>query len=194
MTEAGPGVRDGAPSPRPPVALGCTAMAAFVAVLGVFLFAAIGFLESGSDGGWTRLEEAASYGPGTVEFVGEHNIFAVRLGDGEFLALSDLDAANRASPGRHCRVAPVPTNDPALPGLVDEYRARMSPDASGSTLIFRESCNNALYDFTGVRLDQDGRNLDRYTTSVRDGDLAVSLGKRQCTARQGSTLAAPVPC
>lgn len=190
------GTREGAgvPTARPPVALGCTAAVAVVAILVVVVVAGVGFLESGTEGGLVPLRQAASYGRGTVTFAGEHNLYVVRLENGDFLALADLDAANRANPGRRCRVAPIPTDDPALRGLLAQYGPRMSPGAAGSTLLFRETCNSALYDFTGVRLDQDGRNLDRYQTDIRDGKLAVNLGTRTCSTREGQALATPVPC
>ena len=92
------------PAVRPPVALGCLAVVALVAVLAVVAVAGATFLESGSNGGYTLLDEAASYAPGSLRFAGEQNVYVARLTDGTFLALADLDAANRANAGRRCRV------------------------------------------------------------------------------------------
>jgi hypothetical protein len=186
---------DDLPSPRPPVLLGCvTALAALVFLFGIGSCLVV-YWESGADTGKVRLELAEAYGPGTVQFVGAHNLYIARLPGGAFLALADLDAANRANPARRCRVYPIPAADPALPALLDRYRGRLSTEARGSTLIFREDCNGALYDFTGIRLDADGPNLDRYPTSIdTDGYLVVDTSRRTCTVRSGSAEAVERPC
>ncbi len=177
------------PSPRPPVFLGCfTAIALLVFLFGVGSCLVV-YWESGADTGELRLEPAAAYAPGTVQYIGQRNLYVARLLDGTFLALADLDAANRANPARRCRVYPVAASDPALPALLERYRSRMSPPARGCTLIFREDCNGALYDFTGIRLDADGPNLDRYATTVDPtGRLVVDVSERTCTAREGPNL------
>ena len=182
------------PAPRPPVALGCTAIAAVAVIVVVVVIAGASFLESGSNGGLLLLDEADSYAPGSVTFVGAQNLYAIALPDGTFLALADLDAANRANPGRRCRVAPIPSDDPTLPDLLSRYGPRFSPTAAGSTLLFRETCNNAIYDFIGTPLDADGRNLDRYAVDVRQGRLAVNLAARTCARREGPTLSLKAAC
>lgn len=186
---------DDLPSPRPPVFLGCfTALAVLVFLFGIGSCLVV-YWESGADTGDIRLELAEAYAPGTVQYVGQRNLYVARLLDGSFLALADLDAANRANPARRCRVHPVPPGDPALPGLVDRYKERMSGAAPGSTLLFREDCNGALYDFTGVRLDADGPNLDRYPTSIDpSGYLIVNVSERQCSSREGPRTAVPREC
>jgi hypothetical protein len=158
----------------------------------VFLFI---FLDSGANTGRMVLRHADSYAPGTVEFVGERNFFVVRLADGEFLALSDLDAANRSAQGQRCRVAPMAVSDPRLPELLEKHRSAMSPAARGATLLFREECNGAMYDLTGLRLDADERNLDRYETSVDgEGHLVVDVSRRICTEARGGEFFAEVRC
>ncbi|WBL34854.1 hypothetical protein O0235_08605 [Tepidiforma flava] len=186
---------DDLPSPRPPVFLGCfTALAVLVFLFGIGSCLVV-YWESGADTGDIRLELAEAYAPGTVQYVSQRNLYVARLLDGSFLALADLDAANRANPARRCRVHPVPSADPALPGLVDRYKERMSSAARGSTLLFREDCNGALYDFTGVRLDADGPNLDRYPTSIDPaGYLIVNVSERQCSSREGARTAVPREC
>ena len=182
-------------SSRPGRTLGCVVLPLALVVGGFFAVLLIVFLDSGSDTGMMVLEQREAYGRGTVEYIGERNFYLVRLGDGSFLALSDLDAANRASTQRRCRAAPIPTSDPALPGLLDRYRARLSPAATQSTLLFREDCNGAIYDLTGARLDQDGPNLDRYPVSIRkDGKVGVDLARRQCTRRTAEAASAEVAC
>ncbi|MCK9517740.1 MAG: hypothetical protein M0R74_01755 [Dehalococcoidia bacterium] len=183
-----------APAVRPPVALGCFGMAAaVVAIVGVVIFG-IQYLESGTS---TRvaLGPAASYAPSSITFEAEHNLYIVRMGDGTFFALSDLDAANRAKPGRRCRVSLIPTDDPALPGILELHRNDFSPRAAGSTAVFRETCNGALYDATGVRLNGEGLNLDRHEYSVDDsGRLEVKTAVRHCTRHEGADYFAPVDC
>jgi hypothetical protein len=180
---------------RPPVLLGCASAVALVVVLfGVFAFLIV-FLESGADTGKVRLEDAEAYAPGSVEFIGEENLYLVRLADGAYLALSDLDAANRARPERRCRVAPMPLNDTRLPEILERYGSRMSADAAGSTLVFREECEGAMYDVTGLRLDSDGRNLDRYPVTVDGtGHVVVNTAKRQCSEREQLVQFAPLGC
>jgi len=70
---------EGVQNARPPVLLGCVSAVAFVvAVFGFFAFLIV-FLESGADSGKVQLEDAEAYAPGSVEFVGEENLFLVRL-------------------------------------------------------------------------------------------------------------------
>lgn len=186
---------EGVQNARPPVLLGCVAVVAFVvAVFGLFAFLIV-FLESGADTGKVRLEDAEAYAPGSVEFIGEENLFLVRLADGEYLALADLDAANRARPERRCRVAPMQLTDARLPGILERYGSRMSDDAAGATLVFREECGGAMYDLTGLRLDGEGRNLDRYPVSVDGtGRLVVDTTKRRCSQREQLNPFAPLGC
>src|SRR3990172_3682073 len=141
------------------------------------------------------LEDAEAYAPGSVEFVGEENLFLVRLADGAYLALADLDAANRARPERRCRGAPMQLTDARLPGILERYGAAMSDAAVGSTFVFREECDGALYDVTGLRLDGDGRNLDRYPVSVDGtGRVVVDTAKRHCSQREQLNPFAPTGC
>lgn len=183
------------PNQRPPVFLGCfTALAVLVLLFGVGSCLVV-YWESGADTGELRLELAEAYGRGTVQFVPARNFFVARLMDGSFLALADLDAANRANPARRCRVQVVAGTDPALPGLLEQFGNRMSPPARGSSLLFRETCNGAVYDFTGVRLDADGPNLDRYATSIDvTGHLVVNVSQRTCSERAGVAYVQPREC
>ena len=184
-----------APAVRPPVALGCTLAVATLVIAAIVLTLFIVFLESGASDGKVVLEDAHAYANGSVEYVSKSNFFLVRLQDGTFLALSDLDARNRASAQRRCRVAPLNIADPALPGLLARYAPRMSPNAAGSTLLFREDCNLAVYDFTGTRLDSDGPNLDRLAVTLTGGGkLAVDVTKRICTRHEGRETAVPARC
>lgn len=186
---------EGVLNARPPVLLGCLSAVAFVVVVFGFFAFLIVFLESGADTGKVQLEDAEAYAPGSVEFIGEENLFLVRLGDGEYLALADLDAANRARPERRCRVSPMQRTDARLPAILERYGSRMSADAVGSTLVFREECGGAIYDVTGLRLDADGPNLDRYPVSVDSaGHVVVDTAKRQCSQRGQLNPFAPVGC
>lgn len=183
------------PTSNRPVALGCTA----VVVVAVALVAAVVcfmiFLDSGADTGDVPLQTADAYAAGTVTYVNEQNVFVVRLRDGSFLALADLDFANRKSAVRKCRVQTLDQADPALAGLLDRYRAKFSPQAAGSTLLFAEACNGAIYDITGARLNGDGPNLDRYPTNVdAAGLLSVNVAKRQCSERRGNDPFAVLTC
>lgn len=182
-------------APRPPVAFGCIGAVAFVVVVVLLAVAAVAFFESGANTGKLVLEPAESYGAGSVEFVAARNFYVVRLGDGSFVALSDLDAANRGNAQRRCRVAPLPIADPELPGLVATYAGRMSAKAAGSTLLFREVCNSAVYDVTGVRLDMEAPNLERHPVDIDSaGRLTVDVSKRICTRREGGNPLLVVSC
>lgn len=180
---------------RPPVALGCAAVVAVVVLFGLAALAMIAFLDSGANTGKMVLDPAEAYARGSVEFVGERNFYLVRLSDGSFLALSDLDAANRSSPQRRCRVAPLQPADPQLPALLERYAARMSAPAAASTLVFREECNKAVYDVTGLRLDSEDPNLDRYAVTINGaGRVTVDVSKRDCTERSAVQSFGVVPC
>lgn len=186
---------EGLENPRPPVFLGCFALIAVaVLVLGVGACTLV-FLDSGADTGRLTLEDAAVYAPGTATFVGERNFYVAGLMDGSVAALSDLDAANRRDQLSRCRVAPIDAADPALAALLERFGSRRSPAAGNSGIIFRETCNNALYDLAGIRLDRDGPNLDRYATSIRgDGRLVVDVSKRTCSERREGQLSLSRAC
>lgn len=179
---------------RPPVAFGCFVLAAvvvFIVAIGAF---AVIFLESGADTGKVRLDVPEAYARGSVEYVGAENLFVVRLPDGSFLALSDLDAANRANPAHRCRGAVMSIDDPML-GDLPSLRSRVTAAAAGSKLVIREACNGVSYDITGARLAGDGRNLDRYAVTVSsDGHVTVDTAARQCSERTGATVAAATAC
>jgi hypothetical protein len=167
-----------------------------VAVLGigaiVFVFI---FTSSSSNTGDIVLRPADSYAMGSVEFVAERNFFVVRLPRSGFLALADMDADNRASEGRRCRVGVVPGNDPALPGLLERHEANMGSEAVGTTLVFREACNGAVFDVTGQRISGEGPNLDRYAARVNDaGELVVNVSRRECSESAGRGLRTEVRC
>ena len=183
-----------APSVRPPVAVGCLSMAAVVVALIAIAVFAVTYLESGSEDGKVRLELAASYGPGTFVSVPAHHLYLIRLADRRFVALADLDAANRAATGRRCRVTPLEPG-PALTEAVAKHATRLSPQAAGVALFFQEACNGATYDAVGVRLDRDGRNLDRHPVEIdAKGRVVVDVAKRLCTAREGPETAVTVAC
>lgn len=174
--------------------LGCLSALLVLFVVGVGAAFFIVFLESGADTGKEVLQPASAYPPGTVKYENSHNYYVVRTADGKYLALADLDAANRAS-ARKCRVARIDLQDPTLPELLQKYGGKMSPQAAGSTFLFRENCNSAIYDFTGLRLDAQGPNLDRYPVNINEqGRLTVDVTKRVCTEREGAQLFAPIPC
>jgi hypothetical protein len=183
------------PAVRPPVVLGCTfAVAAVVAVVAVVAFA-ISFLDSGATGGTAVLNVPEAYAPGSLQYESADNFYLVRLRDGTFLALSDLDAANRANQAKRCRVAPISTQDPDLPGLLTQYANQMSADAAGSNVLFRETCNGATYDLTGARVDGVGPNLERLSIDKNSaGKLVVNLTKRTCTEREGTNLFVFIKC
>ncbi len=169
-------------------------VAAAVGLLFLIVLLGVVFLESGADSGRVALEPAAAYARGTVTRVAERGFYVVRLANGDFLAISDLDAANRAAADRRCRVAPIPATDPELAGLIARYRAAFSPPAAGSTLIFREDCRGALYDLAGVRVDE-GPNLDRFETSIDGQDrLVVNTARRSCSQRTAAALVVKQAC
>ncbi len=178
---------------RQPVALGCFLMAALAAVIVGLGIVLVAWLNSGST--TVALDDARAYAVGSVEFVPARNVFVVRLTETEYLVLDDLDAANRANQGRRCRVQPLAAADPARAALVTQYASRMNPKAAGSTFVFVEACNNAVYDVTGLRLDRDGPNLDRHPVDIdSEGRLTVNIARRTCTQRLAGNLAAPREC
>ncbi len=180
---------------RPPVFLGCFfAVAALaVVVLGGLFF--IKFLESGANTGKVRLDVPDAYALGSIEFNGQHNFYLVRLPDATFLALSDLDAANRANQARRCRVGLTDFTDASLGTPPDTLAKRMTTAATGTRAVFRETCNGAIYDIAGALLTGDGPNLDRYAVSIgADGHLRIDTSTRTCSARAGTVDFAPGRC
>jgi len=173
---------------RPPVFLGCffAAAALVVVILGGVFF--IRFLESGANNGKVRINLPEAYAPGSIEFNGDHNFYLVRFLDGSFVALSDLDAANRANQARRCRAQLATIADPSLGTPADTLSARMTAKASGATTVLRESCNGAVYDIDGARLNGDGANLDQYPVTLgKDGRLLVDTSTRVCSERSGAS-------
>ena len=170
-------------------------MASVVVVLAGIAAFAIVFLESGANTGEIELDAADAYAPGTAEFVGEHNFYLVRLPDGSFVALDDMDAANRASQGSRCRVGLAELTDAGLGLTPEQLRAGMSPEAAGSNSVLRETCLGAVYDISGARISGDGRNLDRFEveTTAR-GRVVVDRSERTCSAREGKSWTSPVQC
>jgi hypothetical protein len=181
---------------RPPVLLGCGALLGILVLLVSGGVCAAVFLESGADSGMIQLQDAGAYAPGSVEFVSEFNLFIVRDLDGNYHALDDLDAANRASQSRRCRVQAIPAAHPDFARLRVDYNAALSPPGRRLSFLFREDCNGALYDGAGVRLNASGeRNLDRFAVSeASNGRLEVSTGERICTQTQGPEFFAPLDC
>lgn len=184
----------GSAAPKP-VFAGCFGMVV-VAVLGIgaliFVFL---FTSSSSNTGEIVLRPANSYAMGSVEFVAERNFFLVRLPGSGFLALADMDATNRAAEGQRCRVSVMRGDDPDLPGLLERYQERQSAAAAGTTLLFRETCNGAVFDVTGQRISDDGPNLDRYETSVNDaGEVVVNVSRRECSESTGGGRRTEIRC
>ena len=179
---------------RPPVALGCFFAASVVVVIvGIIAFAIV-FLESGADTGEVRLDQEEAYAPGSVEFVGEHNFFLVRLPDGSFVALADMDAQNRATEGARCRVALTNVDSPDLDVSPQTLRALMSPRAAGAVAVLRETCFGAIYDAAGVILAPEGRNLDQYAVDVSSGVVNVDRSERICSERTRGSVSTKVTC
>lgn len=169
---------------RPPVALGCS-LAVLAVVVGVlFVGGCIAFVESGADSGKVVLRDADSYEFASVDYQGENNFFLVRTPQGEFVAFSDLDAANRSNPSRQCRANLVRFGDPAHARITDDFGERFSRESGGSQIIFREACNDAVYDLAGIRLDADARNLDQFSVTIdRQNRVVVDVSRRICTSR-----------
>ncbi len=178
-----------------PAPFGCLALVVGVVFLGFFIGFLILFLGSGAETGKIELRAADTYAPGSYDYNGERNFYLIRLGNGSFLALADLDAANRAATGHRCRVAPIPGNDPDLPALLDQYRAQLDGPAEGSTLLFREDCNGAVYNVLGERLGADERNLDRFDVSISSrGRVVVDVSKRRCSLGPFDALDSEIQC
>jgi hypothetical protein len=182
-------------APQRPVAMGCALAAmTIVCLVGAIVFAVI-FFDSGATSGKVQMEAAEAYAVGSIEFFGARNFYLVRISSREFIALSDLDAANRLNPQRRCRVSPLPRDDPALPRALERFENATNPAARGSTIVFGEGCNGALYDVTGLRLSGEGQNLDRYPVAFNStGHLTVDVSKRICSERVGAELFAEIEC
>jgi len=177
------------------MALGCLTIITLIAALGLAAGSCVIFLESGADSGTLVLEQAESYERGSLRYFGDRNFYLLRLPDGEFFALSNLDQPNRANPDRRCRVQPTATDDPAIASRYPGVAPFLSPASRGADQVFYESCNGALYDATGVVLAAEGFNLDRFPVRILDdGRVAVDLADPTCSRRTADALALPVDC
>ena len=177
------------------MAIGCSLALLAVVLAVLFVGGCIAFAESGADSGKVTLRDANSYEFGSVDFIGENNFFLSRTPQGEFLALSDLDSANRSNAARQCRANLVNFRDPAHPRLTQEYSGRFSSEAGSSRVLFREACNDAVYDLAGVRLDEDGRNLDQFSVTIDDrNQVVVDVSRRICSAREEQEYRLPASC
>jgi hypothetical protein len=184
-------VRGDSPA-RPPVLLGCAALAAVAVALIAAGACAVVFFESGADTGDIVVEGGLA--PGSLELFAEEHVFLVRNLDGEYFAMDDLDAANRDSE-RRCRASIVPPNDPDFATLRDRFARRTSAVAAGMLIFFRESCDGAIYDAAGARLDDEaGSNLDRFRVSARADGIAIETGARTCSRREGDDWFVSVDC
>lgn len=177
------------------MALGCFFVVAVLAlIVGVAAFGIV-FLESGANSGEVKLENAEAYAPGTAAFVASKNTFLVRLSDGSFLALLDLDSANRANQAQHCRVNLLPIDEPGTGATTEQLQGRISVAARGSSSILYESCFGSIYDIAGIRLNGTGPNLDRYRVSIDDaGRVLLDTTKRQCSQRTSTSESIAMAC
>ena len=185
----------GTESVRPPVALGCfLGVAVIAAIVGLVAFGIV-FLESGANNGEVALEVAAAYAPGSAQFISSENVFLVRQVDGDFVALLDLDAANRANQAQRCRVNLTPISASGLGVPAEQLTSQMSSGAAGSNSVLFESCLGSIYDIAGVRLNGVGPNLDRYTVRIDDsGRVVIDTTKRLCSRRTETAKSASVSC
>lgn len=177
------------------MALGCT-LVVLALVIGVVLVGGcIAFAESGADTGKTTLLDADAYDFDTFTYEGERNYFLNRMPSGEFVAVSDLDAANRANASRQCRATIVHPQDPAYKRLIEDYGEQISAEAGSSEFLFREACNDAVYDLAGVLVSGEGRNLDQFRVTIdRRNQVIVDVSKRTCTERRGTDQRVEVAC
>jgi len=175
--------------------LGCGVAALAAAALVLLGACFVAYIESGANTGRVTLLPYDAYEVGSIEYHPAEHFYLVRLSPSEFVALADLDAANRAEEGRRCRVAAGARTDPKLPELLERYGERMNPALAGSTYLLREECFGALYDASGLRLDADGRNLDRHPVTIdAQGRIVVDTRVRICSERTERELFAEVPC
>ena len=170
------------PLTRPPILLGCSAALALLVAVVVFAGACVVFLESGADDGKVVLEPEDAYPPGSITRVVSGGFYVVNLRDEGLFALSDIDAPNRASSSRRCRVEPINPADPAYAEARTEYADRFAPAALTAAIVLRENCNGAIFDATGARVDRSGQNLDRLELSIDEqGRVVVNTTRRSCS-------------
>jgi len=188
-------LNEAVPAPRPSLLLGCGVGLAILVMVVIVGGACIVFAESGSDAGSVTMENIAVYPPGSISRRADRGFYVVGLPGGGVVAFSDLDAANRTAEGRRCRVSLMEGDDPAHALAIEEFGERLSPESGGTPLLLREECNGALYDVAGIRIDADGRNLDRYRVDLDDAErLVVFTASRTCSERKGREFALDVDC
>lgn len=154
---------------------------AALAVSIVAIVAGIEFLGSDTpgDGGarFVTLGEAEAFPNSEVQFFEQHNLFIVRLANGDFLALYDK-APRQQQPAKECRVA---WDDTAalntLPQL-EGFRGAFVDDCEGARAVYRADGEFAFGAGFG--------RLDRFDTRITDaGELQVDLSERPCIRSRG---------
>ncbi len=187
--------RDVEPTGQRPVAMGCSLAVLTVVLSVIAVGGCIAFAESGANTGKITLRDADSYDYDSVDFNGANNFYLVRTPSGQLVAFSDLDVANRSNSARQCRVIIVHPQAPEFVRLSDEFEGRFSSQAGSSPTMFREACNDAVYDLAGVRIDEDGRNLDQFSVTIdRQNRVVVDISRRICTARELREFRLPATC
>jgi hypothetical protein len=79
--------------------------------------------------------------------------------------------------------------------LLRRFEAKLTGQAEGATLLFREDCNGAIYNVLGERLDAEGPNLDRYELTVNErGRVVVDVSRRICSAGPVDAPDAQIQC
>ena len=157
-----------APSRRPHVSRKAVALALLVAVAVASGALALSFFFSWPEEGPHSLivARAADFASGSVTTFRDDEFHLVRLPNGEFLALSMLDPHDKLLVEQG--LAPSPCRVPWRPQF----------EFLGQKGWFRNPCHGETYDLTGrCFAGPCPRGLDRFTVTVRDGQLVVDVNE-----------------
>lgn len=131
------------------------------------------------DGGarFVTLGEAEAFPRSDVQFFEQHNLFIVRLADGDFLALYDK-APRQQQPAKDCRVVWSDTAQLNVLPQLEGFQGAFVDDCEGARAVYRADGEYAFGAGFG--------RLDRFETRVTDaGELQADLSERACIRSAG---------
>ena len=117
----------------------------------------------------------------SVRYFESKHFYLVRLRDGSFLALYDLDVRNQSRVVGETLVAGCRVRLNSEPYVQNILRVS-EPVFGFETHALREGCGGSTYDLTGRRLfGPTPARLDRFPVSIGPaGEVKVDLQRRQC--------------
>lgn len=154
---------------------------AAIAIAIVAIIAGIELLGSDTPGEgnarYITLGDAEAFPRSDVQFFEQHNLFVVRLADGEFIALYDK-APRQQQPAKDCRVSWDDTASLNVLPQLEGFRGAFVDSCDGTRAVYRADGEFAFGAGFG--------RLDRFATRVTaEGVLQADVSERTCLRSVG---------